>query len=297
MGSIIIFGSVNVDLVSRVARIARPGETVLSACYDTYFGGKGANQAVAAAHAARAAGGFVAMAGAIGQDSFGDDCAANFAGLGVDVSALQRTTARTGVAFISVDDRAENAITVASGANLCLSAEAVPEALVLSASTAIVQMEVPLAETLAFARRLPDDATLVFNFAPADENADPLALTAVLDRTDIFVVNEHEAEVAGRLAGEADGLAGLSRQFGVQLVVTLGAAGVDLYSPDGAKRHFEAPKVAVVDTTGAGDLFTGTLAARVDEGMSLPEAIAAAAHAASIACTRPGAQVDVFSHA
>lgn len=297
MGSIIIFGSVNVDLVSRVARIARPGETVLSASYDTYFGGKGANQAVAAAHAARAAGGFVAMAGAIGQDAFGDDCAANFAGVGVDVSALQRTTARTGVAFISVDDRAENAITVASGANLRISAEAVPEELVLSASTAIVQMEVPLAETLAFARRLPDDATLVFNFAPADENADPLALTAVLDRTDIFVVNEHEAEVAGRLAGEADGLAGLSRQFGVQLVVTLGAAGVDLYSPDGTKRHFEAPKVAVVDTTGAGDLFTGTLAARLDEGMSLPEAIAAAAHAASIACTRPGAQVDVFSHA
>ena len=297
MGSIIIFGSVNVDLVSRVTRIARPGETVLSASYDIYFGGKGANQAVAAARAARAAGGSVAMAGAIGRDAFGNDCAANFTAAGVDVSALQRTTERTGVAFISVDDTAENAITVASGANLRISAEAVPEALVLSASTAIFQMEVPLVETLAFARRLPDDATVVFNFAPADEGADPAVLTAMLDRTDIFVVNEHEAEVAGRLAGGADGLAELARRFGVQLVVTLGAAGVDLYSPDGARQHFEAPKVAVVDTTGAGDLFTGTLATRVDEGMSLSEAVAAAAHAASIACTRPGAQVDVFAEA
>ncbi|UHD44297.1 ribokinase [Aureimonas altamirensis] len=297
MGSIIIFGSVNVDLVSRVTRIARPGETVLSASYEMYFGGKGANQAVAAARAARAAGGSVAMAGAIGQDAFGSDCTANFTAAGVDVSAVQRTTERTGVAFISVDDTAENAITVASGANLRISAEAVPEALVLSASTAIFQMEVPLVETLAFAQRLPDDATVVFNFAPADESVDPVVLTAMLDRTDIFVVNEHEAEVAERLAGGADGLAELARRFGVQLVVTLGAAGVDLYSPDGAREHFEAPKVAVVDTTGAGDLFTGTLATRVDEGMSLAEAVAAAAHAASIACTRPGAQVDVFTEA
>lgn len=295
MGSIIIFGSVNVDLVSRVTRIARPGETVLSASYDTYFGGKGANQAVAAAHAARAEGGSVAMAGAIGQDSFGEDCTANFSGAGVDVSALQRTTARTGVAFISVDDTAENAITVASGANRLVSAEAVPEALVLSATTAIFQMEVPLVESLAFARRLPDDSTVVFNFAPADENADPAVLSAMLDRTDIFVVNEHEAEIAGGLAGDGGGLEGLARQYGVQLVVTLGAAGVDLYSPDGETRHFDAPKVAVVDTTGAGDLFTGTLATRLNEGMSLDEAVSAAARAASIACTRPGAQVDVFS--
>lgn len=295
MGSIIIFGSVNVDLVSRVARIARPGETVLSGSYDTYFGGKGANQAVGAAHAARARNGSVAMIGAIGQDAFGDDCAANFSGVGVDISALQRTGGRTGVAFISVDDAAENAITVASGANLEISSEAVPEALVLSASTAIFQMEVPLDETLAFARRLPDDATVVFNFAPADERADPASLSAMLNRTDIFVVNEHEAEVAGRLAGEGGGLSGLARQFGLDLVVTRGAAGVDLYSSDGAERHFDAPKVAVVDTTGAGDLFTGTLATRIDEGASLDEAIAAAAHAASIACTRPGAQVNVFS--
>ncbi|WP_062226100.1 PfkB family carbohydrate kinase [Aureimonas frigidaquae] len=296
MAHIVVFGSINVDLVSKVAHIARPGETVLSPSYDTHFGGKGANQAVAAAHAARGHGLSVAMLGAVGRDAFGDQCLSNMDAAGVDIAGVQRSHERTGVAFISVDAQAENAITVASGANRHLSAGAVPQAACLGARAAVLQMEVPMVENLAFAQGLPDETRLIFNFAPAEDDTDPVALKALLSRTDIFVVNEHEAEVAGRIAGDgAHDFAQLATALGLDLVVTKGGAGVDLFARDGRFRHFDAPKVDVVDTTGAGDLFTGTLAARIAGKVPLDEAIAAACNAASIAVTRPGAQVDVFA--
>ena len=134
---ILIFGSINMDLVARVERIARPGETVLSRRADSFFGGKGANQAVAAARASHGGPIRVAMAGAIGKDPFGEACRKNLEENGVDIRALRVTDEPTGCAFITVDARAENAITVASGANLSPKAEDVPDALLTSGMTLV----------------------------------------------------------------------------------------------------------------------------------------------------------------
>lgn len=293
---ILVFGSINVDLVARVPHIAKPGETVLSPTYETFCGGKGANQAVAAARALPKGEAGVAMVGAVGHDAFGAHCLDNFASAGVDTSAVQRCAAPTGVAFVAVDAAAENAIIVASGANLELRAKMVPSALLESIRIAIFQMEVPLAENLALARRLPAATRIILNFAPALTDTDAASLTEMIALTDILVVNEHEAEVVGQLRIDGnDRPEALAIALGFDLVVTRGGEGVDIYDRSGVRQFCPAPRVQVVDTTGAGDTFVGTLGARLSAGWSLHDAIVSATDAASLACTHFGAQVDVFA--
>ena len=285
---ILVFGSVNVDLVARVEAIPRPGETVLSPGSTTHFGGKGANQAVAAARA----GAVVQMAGAVGPDAFGASCLENFRQRGVGVDAMQQAGLATGVAFITVDRQGENAITVASGANGQIRAADVPQGWFDESDLCVLQMEVPLAETLLAARRARDaGARVVLNYAPAPAQIAADLLDGLLALTDVLVLNEHEAATILSMAPRgAAGAEDLARGFGLDLVLTLGARGADWLAADGTRTHQPALPVQVVDTTGAGDTFVGALAAALAAGQGMAPAMAAATGAAAAACGWEGAQ-------
>ncbi len=301
-GTILVFGSINMDLVARVRTIARPGETVLSRRADSFFGGKGANQAVAAARIGRGGPVPVAMAGAVGDDPFGQACLDNLRHNGVDVEAVRITREPTGCAFITVDDRGENAITVASGANMSVQAADLPESVLARASVLVLQMEVPVAESLkvaAGARR--SGASVVWNFAPAPAWSDRSEMATLLAATDVLVVNEQEAlSIAGMLDENADGdylkaAGSLARSYGPTCIVTAGARGAVAVSPDGTQTHAVARPITPVDTTGAGDTFVGVLANGVAEGLTIGDAMQRACVAASHACLATGAQAGMPS--
>lgn len=291
---IFIFGSTNLDLVTLVPHIVAPGETVLAQGYETHCGGKGANQAVAASRARLDQTYPVVFAGAVGADEFGKRCIDNLIAAGVDTSATQLAPHPTGIALVSVDANAENAITVASGANGHLRADLVPNDIVSAAKVAMFQMEVPIAECVAMARRLPPDCTIIVNFAPASSLVDQPMIDELLSLTDILIVNEIEVEVIAELYGKASSsLDDLAKTLQLNLICTRGGDGVDSYRQDGSHRHHAAPNITVVDTTGAGDTFVGTLGAGIRDGLELDAAISRATEAASLACTKFGAQNDV----
>ncbi len=282
---VVVFGSINLDLVARVARIPAPGETQAGHAFSMAPGGKGANQALAA----RSAGAAVAMFGAVGRDAFASVALANLATAGVDLSGVARTDAPTGVALINVADDGENAITVVAGANAHACGAQVPEALLAGGPTLLLQLEVPVPEvTLLAARARHAGARVVLNAAPA-----VCLPVAVLRSVDVLIVNEHEALVHARawsLPAEPGAfLASLRERFGIATILTLGARGVIAVADD-ARIEIPAPEVAVVDTTGAGDAFAGTLSAALDRGTLLAGALEQAVRAGAWACTHPGAQ-------
>ena len=278
---LLVFGSLNVDLVFVVEHLPAPGETVLTSGYERLPGGKGANQAAAAARAGAA----VRMAGAVGVDPLADVATGGLASAGVDLALLRQLPVPTGVAVIGVDRAGENAIIVAAGANAKASAAAVPDAALETATTLLLQNEVPLAESLALARRARRHGIrVIWNLAPAAALA-PEALAAV----DVLVVNRGELAGVGG-AGEPRVVACRLREaHDVDLVVTLGRDGALVVDPTGATA-VPRLEVDVVDTTGAGDAFVGALAAALDAGVPLVEAARRAAVAGAIACTRVGAQ-------
>ncbi|WP_018260466.1 ribokinase [Methylobacterium sp. WSM2598] len=299
---ILVFGSINVDLVARVAAIPRPGETVLAPRYATLFGGKGANQAVAAARVSEP--GRVAMIGCVGDDPFGRMCRENLAANGVAVACVAQGAEPTGCAFITVDAAAENAITVASGANAALTASALPEAMLVPGATLVLQMEVPVAASLSAAQRVRAvGGRVIWNLAPVPETLSPVELRALLAATDVLVVNEHEARAASRLLGPPDGAlsqgalsqaaATLALAGPLTCVVTAGAEGALAVEPGGSHHAAAAVAVRPVDTTGAGDTFVGILAAGLDEGRTLHTAMARACRGASLACLTEGAQAGM----
>jgi len=276
-------------MVVRVPTLPRPGETVLGGTFFTARGGKGANQAVAAARA----GGSVAMIGCLGDDAFGDDTRAALTAEGIAVDAIRRVAGTpSGVALILVDERGENCIAVASGANALLGAEEGARcAELLSADgVLLVQLETPPETVVAAAqaaRRV--GARVILNPAPARELPDELlALVSVL------TPNESEAE---RLAGiPVNGERGLEQAASALLargvgavVVTLGAAGAYVATAEHRETVPGRP-VEARDTTGAGDVFNGALAVALAERMSLPDAVRFANAAAAISVTRDGAQ-------
>ena len=182
---VIVFGSVNLDLVARVARIPAPGETIAGRTLATLPGGKGANQALAA----RAAGAAVALYGAVGADAFADAALANLRAAGVDLTGVATVGAPTGVALINVADDGENAITVVPGANALARADAVPDDRLARGVTLLMQLEVPAAEVAALAARAhARGASVVLNAAPAVPLPD-----AILSALAVLVVNESEA--------------------------------------------------------------------------------------------------------
>jgi ribokinase len=285
---ILVFGSLNADLVFEVQVLPRPGETVLSPGYALAPGGKGANQAAAAAKAGAA----VRMVGHLGDDSFGHFLREALAQAGVDCAGIALAQAATGVAVIGVERGGENQIIVGSGANLATREGQVADADLRPGVTLLCQNEVEPAATFALLERAARrGARTILNLAPAA----PVP-AAVLDATDVLVVNELEAATAAGLrAGEAHEpqvLAGdLAKRHGLTCVVTLGAAGAIAQGPAGGWRIGALP-VEPVDTTGAGDAFVGVLAAALDQGLDLPDALRRASVAAGLACTRLGAQTS-----
>lgn len=292
---ILVFGSINIDLVSRVERIPRPGETVLAPRYDLSFGGKGANQAVAAARAVQAEL-KVSMASAIGDDDFGRSAYDHLTAQGIDASLVKTTALPTGCAFITVDGAGENAITVASGANTSIQASDIPEDKLAQISVLVLQMEIPFAETAAMAARAhARGIKVILNLAPVPEIL-PKDLSVLLNQVDVLIVNAHEASAVARSMAVSDGLdsqriaADLARAHNLVCVVTLGAEGVLAAENGGCTHRIPAPAVTVTDTTGAGDAFSGILAAGLAEGRPLHEALARACCGASLACRSLGAQ-------
>ncbi|MEQ9811477.1 MAG: ribokinase [Azospirillaceae bacterium] len=283
---ILVFGSLNIDLVLAVPRIPRPGETVLAPSYEKKPGGKGANQAVAAARA----GGRVAMAGAVGDDGFGREVIDNLAAQGVDTTLLRTVDRPTGLACITVDADAENAIAVASGANGVADSGTIPDTALGPDTLVVLQMEVPPAANWRLIERArARGARVMLSLAPA--GAIPEDAFRGLD---VFLVNRLEAEMAADALGLASAdiettARTLARRGGTLVIVTLGAEGV--LATDG-ESVLTQPSLRVdpVDTTGAGDTFAGVLAAGLDAGLGLAEALARASTAAALACTALGAQ-------
>ena len=294
---IVVFGSINVDMVVPVERLPRAGETVLGPDYRTVPGGKGANQALAA----HRAGARVHMAGCVGDDALAEVALAELRAGGVDLSAVATVPALTGCAFIAVDPHGANQIVVASGANRFARAEQVSDALLGKAGVLLLQQEVPAAENAALVQRArARDCCVVLNAAPAAVIAEE-----VLAALDWLVVNETEAELTARALGlPVDGIergtveaaahaaAAIARHAGIGVVATLGADGAIAFTADGAW-HQEPLRVEAVDTTAAGDAFVGAFAAALDTGADAGEAMRRASVAGALACTIIGAQTSL----
>jgi len=276
---VIVVGSINADLVVRAKRLPAPGETVTGGRFSRHGGGKGANQAVAAARL----GARVAMVGAVGDDDLGAEALALLAGEGVDVDAVARSAAPTGVALIAVDAAGENQIAVASGANAELDADAVDRAVRAAGPGAVLLgHEVPEAAVLAGARAAR--GPVVLNPAPARPVPDELAALGPL-----LTPNAGEAcELTGEREPEAAARA-LAARTGAPVLVTLGERGV-LVLDGGAAERLAAPRVDAVDTTGAGDAFNGALATALAEGRDLRAAAAFAVAAAALSTRAAGAR-------
>ncbi|HTO84553.1 MAG TPA: ribokinase [Methylomirabilota bacterium] len=283
---IIVFGSINIDLVVPVERLPRPGETVLGPGYTLVPGGKGANQALAAARA----GSEVRMVGRTGRDGFADVALADLRAGGVDLSGVAADALPTGCALIPVDGEGRNLIVVAAGANGAARAEQVPDALLVKDAIVVLQMEVPLAENWRLVDRAKArGARVLLNCAPA-----AAVPPASLARLDWLVVNETEAEIlAGRLglAAADPRAAGRAIATAAQttVIVTLGGEGAVAYAGGQAWSVGVLP-IKPVDTVAAGDAFVGAFAAAIDAGRDLPKALHRASVAGGLACTVAGAQ-------
>jgi len=277
VSSVIVVGSANVDQVFRVERIPSPGETVLSTGFSTARGGKGQNQAVAAARA----GAPTAFIAALGDDAFGSDTRAGLIDDGVDVTGVRSLDAATGTALIAVDSVGENTIIVEAGANrLLVDLQSADAAAIAASSVLAMQLEIPLETVIAAARiARAADTTVMLNAAPIRDL--PAELLSSLD---ILVVNEHEAS---HLAGERDWRE-LTEQVPV-VVVTLGSEGALLLRRGSDEVRVAAPSVHAVDATGAGDTFCGAFAAGLAEDMELEQALRFAVTAASLSVQSYGA--------
>lgn len=281
---ITVFGSINLDLVVALPRLPRAGETVSGRDHQTFPGGKGANQALAA----QRAGARVRMVGAVGQDSFAELALENLRDSGVDLSGIHEMNGSTGLAFIGIDPAGENQIIVASGTNQRVEAPWL-EGCFSPGDTLMVQGEVPFPEVARAAMLARNaDASVFWNPAPVAEGD----LRPCFELASTVVVNTSEAvEIANRL-----GIAGDPESFAHQLatpvrsvIVTLGADGV-LARTDSARYRFSSPAVEAVDSTGAGDAFCGALAAALDRKVPLERALKEGIAAGALACTVTGAQ-------
>jgi len=293
---VVVVGSLNMDLVARAPRLPVPGETLGGTAFTTVPGGKGANQAVAAARLGAA----TAMIGCVGDDAFGAALTAGLEADGIDTAGV-RVAAGTasGVALIVVDDQGRNGIVVVPGANGLLTPDDLERQRgALTASRLVVlQLETPLATVLHAARTARAlGRSVVLNPAPAQ----PLP-PELLALADFLVPNEVEAAALSGLpvGSVAEAMVAAERLRGGRdgcVLVTLGERGVVAATPGGT-RHYPARPVVAVDTTAAGDTFIGGLCAALVAGRALADAIADAQEAAAISVTRPGAQPSIpFAH-
>lgn len=289
---LVVIGSVNADHVLRVAKFARPGETVTGHGYQVIPGGKGANQAVAAARL----GANIAFIACVGDDSFGQSMIGKFQSDGIDTDAVMTVPdTPTGIALIQIAASGENSIAISAEANRRLTPEALGrhQHLLREADTVLMQLESPL-ETIQMAARRARaaGATVVLNPAPARPLPDSLLADLV-----VLTPNETEAErltgVAVESASDAERAAKVLHAKGVKLVIiTRGARGAYYSGPDGS-RLVKGFRVQAVDTTAAGDTFNGALVAGLQDGLDMDAAVRLANAAAAISVTRIGAQTSI----
>ncbi len=293
MPRVVVVGSVNVDFVVRVARLPAPGETVTGGAFERHGGGKGANQALAAAHV----GADTRLIAAVGDDEPGRSALGELAAGGVDVSGCRGLPGvPTGIAVIVVDAAGENQIAVASGANGRLDAATVEQALsgleAPDRDVVLTGFEVPDEAVIAAARwAARTSARLVLNPAPARP-----VLQEIIACAPILTPNRSEATA---LTGEDDPVSAaraLGEQTGAPVIVTLGSDGA-LLLVDGRARRIPALDVDPVDATGAGDALNGVLAAELARGSSLEEALRWAVAAASLSTCAPGARAGLPTRA
>ncbi len=290
--AICVVGSINLDMNAYVGRFPRPGETIHGHRFTTGYGGKGANQAVMTARL----GGAVSMVGRVGDDIFGQDMRRNLAGEGIRTDFVAASPGvSSGVAVITVEESGQNHIIVIAGANGLLSPEDVERArpAIVGAQVLLCQMEVPMAANLA-ALRLARTAgvTTIFNSAPISSEIPE----EVYRLADIFCPNENEAELLTGIPvhtlDDARLAAAVILQRGAKAaLITLGARGALYVTPD-AEAHIPVEEVAVVDTTGAGDAFVGSLAYYLAGGLAMHDAIARANAIAAISVQTPGTQAS-----
>lgn len=288
---LVVLGAVNVDLVVRGAPLPAPGETVVGGVFGRHQGGKGGNQAVAAARALRGgpAEGAVVLLGAVGEDELGREALAALSAEGIDVRSTKVVNGfATGVALIVVDDAGENQIAVAPGANARIEPSDVDAALegLQAGSVVLASLEVPLPAVRRAAERCRDlSATFVLNPAPAVPGAADL-----LPFASVVTPNEGELTALEGAGVGPDAASALARRHpALRVIVTRGADGATL-TDEAGERSFPAPTVPVADTTGAGDAFNGALAAALLEDRPVEEAVARAVAAAGRSVTQPGAR-------
>lgn len=286
---IFVIGSINLDLTGNVERIPSPGETISGSDFRTAPGGKGANQALAAARA----GAQVRMVGAVGKDAFAGESLALLQSGGVDLASVRTSAAATGIALIMVAENGENVIAVIPGANGTVLPGDFARIDFAPSDIILLQHEIPL-ETVeaALDKARASGARSILNVAPFKK-----AAAHLLDKADIVVANETEFDLyakALKLKGEhrKERMQDFVAATGRIIVVTLGADGV-LGAEPGAIHQLAAMKIKPVDTVGAGDTFCGYLGAALGAGLQLKQALARASVAGSLACLKPGAQPSI----
>lgn len=289
----LVVGSLNLDLVGQAPRIPAPGETVMGERLLRFEGGKGGNQAVAAARL----GAPVRFVGAVGRDEAGEQLVRGLQAEGIDVARIERADEPSGCALITVSASGENAITVLPGANA-----RVPQAAgstlppVAAGEWLLLQMEVPLAVNRSWAQAVKAaKGRVMLNAAPCTP-----AVLELLPWVDLLVVNEGELMQLARVEadGQAAGLAALRQLGPAVVVVTLGARGCAAWQRQPAAGepewlHVKGRPVQVIDTTGAGDTFTGALAAGLSSGLGLAGALTEANLAAALSCGNAGARAGM----
>lgn len=286
---IIVIGSSNTDMIIKSPRIPKPGETILGGVFTTVAGGKGANQAVAAARV----GGNVTFICKLGDDILGDQSFANFQQENINVDAIKReNNCASGVALILVDDHGENSISVAPGANGTLTPQDLVDfqPIIASSDIMIIQLEIPI-ETVAKAIELGDKSNvkIILNPAPAQVLDDKL-----LSKVSILTPNETEAELLTGMPVNDEKSAIRAAEFllgkGVQTVIlTMGSKGALVTDKNGSTLH-KGFKVTAIDTTAAGDIFNGVLGVSISEGKEIGTAVKYANAASALAVTKLGAQ-------
>ena len=283
---VVVVGSLNMDFVTAVQQHPKPGETVLGSDVQRFPGGKGANQAAAAAKL----GADVAMLGCVGEDAIAQELRASLRSFGADISGVQQIATASGMAFITVDAQGENMIVVSSGANRQFSPERFDPATLEAAAVVLMQLEIPLA-TVAHVAALARERGLQVMLNPAPAQRLEPSLLACLH---YLIVNEGEAALlSGQAVQDVSSALSAAQQLRSQgvacVIVTLGGQGLVYSSPDG-QGHIPACQVQVVDTTAAGDSFCGALAQQLAAGETLLAALRFANAAAALSTTRLGAQ-------
>lgn len=278
---VIVFGSINADLIIRVPNLPEAGETVLGSDLRIEPGGKGANQALAAARD----GAHVILGGAIGTDALARPALALLTAAAIDLSRVRTATEATGAAAITVDREGRNQIAVAQGANRSARATQIEDAILGPGATLLLQMEVDANEVAHLLRRAKALGTkTILNLAPPETLA-----PEILALADILLVNESEAEVLARRLGVAPDARALAERLATGVVRTLGPEGVEARVGEISFR-LPALAVEVLDTTAAGDCFAGVLAAALDRRRPIEEALQRAIVAAGLSCAREGSQ-------